>query len=151
VYIIYIMKNELLLKALEDEENDSLLDFTPQKIRQQILDILNDICENKKERKEYFEKLKDYRYIENINDLKYGSYLRWIPIKDVDSICLKKGGHYCHANITNSGNTIICKNVFNTFINFKMEECIVFQKLSEQEKVLLNVMSQLTYDNFSES
>jgi hypothetical protein len=138
------MDNELLLKALEDEENESLLDFTPKKIRQQIIDILDEICETEKERNEYFEKLKDYRYIENINDLKYGSYLRWIPIKDLDSICLKKGGHYCHTNITETGNYVICKNVFNTFQNFKIDECIVFQKLSDQEKVLLNVMSQLS-------
>jgi hypothetical protein len=38
---------------------------------------------------------------------------------------------------------ILYKNFYGKTYEFKMEECIIFQKLSYQEEVLLKVMDKL--------
>ena len=79
-----------LLKALDDESNDILLNFTTEKIIEMNLKILNELALTKKETDDMMRKLRDYIYVDEMNDLKYGSYIRWIPIEDPENINLSK-------------------------------------------------------------
>jgi hypothetical protein len=81
-----------------------------------------------------------------MNELKYGTYLRWITIKDPNNIYLTKGALFCELNITNNGVNILCKNIGTGSRHFqiKMDECLIFQKLTQQELVLLNALDHLS-------
>ena len=48
----------------------------------------------------------------------------------------------CDIKIEN-GVKIVCKNNINRFFEFKMDECLVFQKITDQEKVLLSALDYL--------
>ena len=77
-----------LLKALENESNESLLNLTTEKIKEVKLNILKELNLSKSDTLELLEKLNKYKYIDEMNELKYGSYIRWIPIEDLTKIYL---------------------------------------------------------------
>ena len=65
------MDVDKLLKALDDESNENLLNFTSKKMIEMNLKIINELQLERKEALELMKKLKGYRYIDELNDLKY--------------------------------------------------------------------------------
>lgn len=135
-----------LLKALDDETNENLFNFTTKKILEMNLQVLKELQLDRNETLIILKKLKEYRYVDEMNDLKYGTYLRWIPINDLENIHLTKGAVFCELKITDNGVFIVCKNFGYSTKHFqiKMDECLVFQKLTQQELVLLNALDHLS-------
>ena len=135
-----------LLKALDDDSNESLLNFTTKKITEMNLNILKELHLPKKETLELLNKLKEYKYIDEMNELKYGSYIRWIPIEDPDNIHLTKGALFCEMKITDNGVFCSCKNYgFPTrHFQISMDKNLIFQKLTDQELVLLSALDHLS-------
>ena len=140
------MDVDKLLKALDDESNENLFNFTSKKILEMNLQILKELELNKDETLELLKKLKGYKYVDEMNDLKYGTYLRWIPINNPENINLTKGAIFCELNITDNGIYIVCKNLGYSTKHFqiKMDECLIFQKLKSQEMVLLSALDHLS-------
>jgi hypothetical protein len=140
------MNVEKLLQALDDESNETLFNFTSEKIREMNLNILKELHLPKKETIDIYNKLKDYKYVDEISDLKYGTYLRWIPIEDVTNIHLTKGALFCETKITDDGVFCVCKNFGYPPRHFQlaMDKNLIFQKLTEQELVLLSALDHLS-------
>ena len=90
-----------LLKALDNDSNEQVLNFTTNKIRGMNLKILKELKLSKKDTLNIYNKLKDYKYIDEMNDLKYGTYLRWVPIEDPNNIYLTKGAIFCEMKMQN--------------------------------------------------
>jgi hypothetical protein len=134
-----------LLKALDDETNENLLNFTTEKMREMNLNILKELHLSKKDTLELLHKLNDYKYVDEMNDLKYGTYIRWIPIEDSSNIYLTKGAIFCELKITDNGVSCICKNYgFQTkHFQIEMDKNLIFQKLTTQELVLLSALDHL--------
>ena len=133
-----------LLKALDNEENEKLFNFTSEKLREMNFNVLKEIHLSKQVLVDYMDKLKIYKYIDEINELKYGTYLRWIPLTNPNDLPLKKGGILCDIKVTDSGIVIVCKGFANNHFQLKMDENLIFQKLSDQELVLLSALDHLS-------
>ena len=135
-----------LLKALDDETNETLLNFTTKKIKEMNLKVLKELHLSTSDTLELFEKLKSYKYVDEMNELKYGAYIRWIPIEDPTNISLSKGALFCEMKITNDGVFCICKNFGFTTRHFQisMDKTLIFQKLTDQELVLLSALDHLS-------
>ena len=71
-FIRYMDVNKLL-KALDDESNENLLNFTTKQIKEMNLKILKELHLSKNDTLELLNKLKDYKYVDEMNDLKYGT------------------------------------------------------------------------------
>jgi hypothetical protein len=106
-------------------------------------DILEQLNFKKKDLKLIQKKLKDYRFIDDIKEMHYGSYIRWISLKNPDNIRLTNGGIVCDMKEVNDDITIVCKNNMNRLFQIKMSENIIFQKISDQERILLHVLDYL--------
>lgn len=106
---------EKLLSALEDEENADLLELDMKKITEEKSDILNKLELPKKQQKDLLKKLKHYRYIDELPGMKYGSYIRWISLKNPENLRLTNGGIVCEMKVGDNGIVIVCKNNFNRF------------------------------------
>jgi len=134
-----------LLKALDDDSNEQLLNFTSKKITEMNLKIINELQLDRKEGLELMNKLKGYKYIDELNDLKYGTYVRWIPLHDPTNIYMTKGALFCEYKIKDDGVYLICKNIgfIAKHFQIKLDENLVFQKLTEQELVLLSALDHL--------
>lgn len=140
------MDVDKLLKALDDNSNEGLLDLNTTKIRQMNLDILKELHLSRDETLDMMNKLREYRYIDEMNDLKYGTYLRWIPINDPDNITLTKGAIFCEMKIVDDGVRLVCKTpgYYPKHFQIKLDENLIFQKLTTQELVLLNALDHLS-------
>ena len=135
-----------LLKALDDESNDTLMNFTTKKIKEMNLNILKELQLSKKETLDLFNKLKDYKYVDEMSDLKYGTFIRWIPIEDPTNIYLAKGALFCEMKIKDDGVFCVCKNYGFPPRHFQisMDKNLIFQKLTDQELVLLSALDHLS-------
>lgn len=132
-----------LMKALDNEENEKLLTMTTKKIVKMNYDIVKELHLGREKTLDYMKKLKGYKYVDEIEDLKYGAFIRWIPIIDPENIPLHYSGIICEIKITDDGVLIVCKNYMHRHYTFKMDECVLFQKLSNQELVLLSALDHL--------
>ncbi len=137
-----------LYKALDDESNENLLNFTSKKIIEMNLKIINELQLERNKALNIMHKLKGYKYVDELSDLKYGAYIRWIPIIDPNplNIELTKGALFCEIKIKEDGVYVICKNYgyFNKHFQIKLDENLVFQKLTDQELVLLSALDHLS-------
>ena len=135
-----------LLKALDDESNDTLMNFTTKTIREMTLKILKELHLPKQETIDIFNKLRDYKYVDEMNDLKYGTFIRWIPIEDPTNIHLTKGALFCEMKITDESVFCVCKNFGCPARHFRisMDKNLIFQKLTDQELVLLSALDHLS-------
>jgi len=137
------MDIDKLLKALDNEENSKFMNLTTKKINDMKLEILKELQLSHQKITEIMRKLKEYMYVDEMNELRYGAFIRWIPIKEPDNLHLTAGGLLCAINVTDDGVSLTCKNFAHKHYQIKMDECLVFQKLTAQEQVLLSAMDHL--------
>jgi hypothetical protein len=131
-----------LLKALDNDNNESIMELDLDKIQKMKHNILSELELSEDKYSSIMNSLREYKYIDEIPDLDYGHYIRWIPLKDPTNIKLTNGGILCDIKV-NDQVSLLCKNRTNRFFQIKLDECLVFQKLSEQEKIILNVIDYL--------
>jgi len=137
------MDIDKLLKALDNEENSKFMNLTTKKIHDMKLAILKELQLSQQDITEIMRKLKEYMYVDEMDELRYGAFIRWIPIKDPDNLHLTAGGLLCEINVTDDGVSLTCKNFAHKHYQIKMDECLIFQKLTAQEQVLLSAMDHL--------
>jgi hypothetical protein len=127
-----------------DTENyESLFSLSTNKILKMNYEMLLQLHLDKTTTLRYLKGLKDYRYVDEINDLKCGAYIKWIPLIDPTNIPLNFSGIICEIKIADDVVLIVCKNFMHRHYTFNMAECLIFQKLSAQEKVILMALDEL--------
>lgn len=140
-------KNELdmnkLTKALDNVNNDNIMNLTTRKLMELNLKILKELMLDKETLINYLRKLKGYKYVDEIGDLKHGAFIKWIRITDPNNLVLNQCGLICDIKITDDDVIIICKNFMHRHYTFKMDEVLIFQKLSDQEMVIISALDHL--------
>ncbi len=132
-----------LYNALENESNKSIVKLSTSKIQKLKNDILQKLQMERDQLKSMHKKLKRYRYCTSMADLQYGHYIRWIPLKDPTIVKLTNGGHITDIDITQNGITVTVKNNRNNFFKIRFDEVLIFQKISDQERIILKVLDIL--------
>ena len=130
------------INKILDEIDDKKL-ATSSEIKTIKNNVLQKMLFDRDELKHYHKLLTNYRYIDEIDELKYGSYIRWFNLKKHDSLKLLRGGFII--NITNKKGEIIilCKNGSNNLFSLKMNETIIFQKNTPQESILIKILDHV--------
>lgn len=136
------MDIEKLLHALDNENNEAIIDVDYAKISKDKNDILQQLHLPKEDLKKLHTQLKLYRHVYDLDHLRYGGYIRWISLKNSDpaNIKLTNGGIVCDMKAIKDDVHVVCKNRFNRLFQINMAEVILFQKLSEQEQVILKAL-----------
>ncbi len=137
------LDNEVLNKAINNENNSSLIHYTNKKIKAIKNDYLQKLQLSREELKDYHDKLKNYRYVDDLSDILYGRYIRWVNLKNPDNLKLTKGGIIIEIKILENGIHVVCKNARNQRFQIKIDECLIFQKLTQQEQILLSALDYL--------
>ena len=132
-----------LVKALDNTNNDSIMNLTTRKLMELNLKILKELMFDKETLINYLRKLKGYKYIDEIDELKHGAFIKWIPIIDPKNLPLNQCGMICDIKITDDGVIIVCKNFMHRHYTFKTDEVLIFQKLSNQEMVIISALDHL--------
>ena len=132
-----------LLHALNNEANESILDTTTYSIQAKKNDMLQKLQLPRSELKKMHTALKFYKYVDELPEINLGRYIRWIPLKNPDNIKLTRGGIICDIYTSNDDIEIKCKNNMNRLFTLKLNECFIFQKLTDQEQVILSAVNHL--------
>ena len=105
-------------------------------------------------------KLSDYRYVEELQDIHHGAFIRYIPLiakkggnnksnnddnngDESNEIQIKPGGFICDVKILGSGVQLLCRNHFRRMFQLKLDEVLLFQKLTKEEEIILSVFDYL--------
>ena len=131
-----------LLDSLDNEQNASIMKLNTKKIIDQKIDALYELNLPNEEITELLYKLNNYRLVDELPDIKEGSYIRWINLSNPNDLKLRLGGHVCDIIIEKSGIHIKCMKR-GRFFQIKLDQCIVFQKLSAQEEIILIALDHL--------
>jgi len=137
------MDIQKLLHALDNDNNEAIVDLNYEKIAKDKNDMLQQLKLPRNELTYLHKQLKSYRLVNDMNDLRFGSYVRWISLKNPEEIKLTNGGIVCDMKVINEDLHIKCKNKMNRIFQIKISEVILFQKLSEQEQIILKALKQL--------
>lgn len=125
-----------LEKILTNETNENITNLTFKEIDEKKREIIGELELSKTISKDLLKKLEDYRYIDEMPDLQIGRYIRWINLTNPDKIKLTNGGILCEIKIEDAV-ILVLKNSMNRFFQINMNENLVFQRLSEQERIIL--------------
>jgi hypothetical protein len=136
-----------LEKALDNTKNESIMNFTTKKITELNYKILQELNLDNETTIEYLKKLKDYKYVDELPELKHGGFIRWIPINDSNYLPLNSCGIVCDIKIADEGVFVTCKNFMHRHYNFKMDDVLIFQKLTTQEQIILRALDHLDEDD----
>jgi len=132
-----------VLNAVDNESNESIMKLNNRRIKQVKNDLFQKLHFSKADMKILHEKLKYYRFVDDTHDINYGRYIRWMNMNNEANLKLTNGGIICEILATENGTTLTCKNNLNRLFRIRMEECLIFQKITDQEKLLLSVMDYL--------
>jgi hypothetical protein len=134
----------LLEKAMENENNATVSTLNTRKMGAEKMRQLMQLELSQSVLSDYVYKLRDYRYVDDLNGLTHGAYIRWIDLKNPERICLARGAIICDIKIGQKGVSLLCKTQPNPAIfHVNMDEVLIFQRLSQQERVILSAMDYL--------
>lgn len=137
------MDKDEIINALENEKNENILYTNYANIKNEKNDILQRLQLERNQLKDIHKKLKYYKYIENPDELEFGHYIRWINLSNPENIKLTNGGIIIDMQVVNDMLYLTCKNNYNRVFRLNFNKCIVFQKLTNQENILLQIMDYL--------
>jgi len=131
--------SDSLDKALDNEKNAILLKLNSKEIVEMNKLMIQSLPKiTAKTVATHLKGLKGYRYVDEICDLKTNVYIKWIRFDN--PTVLTKGAISCSVKITDEGMLVMCKNFFGRFFYLNMNDCFVFQKITNEESVILSAM-----------
>jgi len=137
------MDIELLQQALENDANLNIINTNIQEIKRKKNEILQELGLKRDDLKSFHKKLNGYMYVDNLKDLKYGRNIRWVNLKKIEHIKITNGSILCDIKIHDKGIALVLKGYNHSFITLYLNENIVFQKINDEEKILLKAVDYL--------
>lgn len=128
---------EEIIQELDDK---NLLYLSSSKIKELKNNILQKMYLSRDELLHYHKVLKDYRFVDELDEIQIGKYVRWFNLANQENISLTNGGIVIDIKDGKEDILIVCKNNRNRIYTFRLNQCIVFQKLSTQEKILIKII-----------
>jgi hypothetical protein len=125
-----------VLKAVENTKHDFLDNKTLDSISQEKMEVIQSLETPKKIKKEYFDKLAEYMFVDEIHELQRGKYIRWI--RKINPGVITNGGILVDIKFLDKGTYIVIKPPsMPRFIQYKFDDCFTFQKLGYEEQLIL--------------
>jgi hypothetical protein len=128
---------DALLEKIETAhylEDKGILD-----ISKEVFDAICELNLEKEVAVDYCERLTGYRLVDRICDLRNGILLRWI--KRVNG-SLTNGGLLVNVKMDTKGVQLLCKNNMHRFFCVRFDDCLIFQKLTMEEQLVLSAFSK---------
>ena len=126
-----------IVKELDDK---NLLYMTSGKIKELKNNILQKLYFNREELLHYHKVLNEYIYIDELDEVKLGSYIRWFNLKNIEKLKLTKGGIVVNLKQGKEDILIVCKNAMGRFFSVQLNKNVIFKKMSNLFNKVLNLI-----------
>lgn len=139
-----------ILSAMNKTENNTIANMTMKKITARRHEILSSLNLSTEKMEEFERKLSMYRVIENPYDLKHNQLIRWIPLRSLETRpYLTLGGTLFRVreNQEEGVHIVTIRNVKRFVFNIRFELNVMFQRLSQEELLILRAVEYVENDN----
>jgi hypothetical protein len=95
-----------LLENIDDEQSSYLASLEPEQLRTERLNSLKSLELTEEELMEWMIKLERYRFVDELQKLQMGHYIRWVPLQRIEQgykPYLTRGGFICGIYIEDTG------------------------------------------------
>jgi hypothetical protein len=132
-----------ILSAMTKTENSTIANMTLKKIAARRHEVLSTMNLTPEKMAEFERKLQMYRVIETPDELKHNQLIRWIPLRSLETrpyITLGGCLFRVRYNEEDSLHIVTIRNVKRFVFNIKFELNAVFQRLSQEELLILHAV-----------
>jgi hypothetical protein len=137
---------EDLLDSIDNEKSEYLENKTLKSVTHDVFVAVNRLNISTEKKEEFCRKLTGYLHVDEIRDIRKGRYIRWVREDSHDT--LARGSTVVNVKFVNDGTNIVCKNNYQTFIQIKFDQSVIFQKLTTEENLILMLNDYLeTHEN----
>jgi len=81
--------------------------------------------------------------VDDLCDLHLGKHIRWIKLPISEQSSLTNGGIATEIKFLEGGSYVVCKNNYNQFMQYKLDNALTFQILTEEEQCILLLNNEL--------
>lgn len=125
----------LLHHAIDNDNNESIASLTYDIIEKRKMKILKELPNTLILK----EKLKEYRHVDELPEFRLGCFIRWINLSNPAK--LMNGGILLKIDVETNGTILRCKNKY--MFSVRVDDCFIFQKITQQEHVILSVIDYI--------
>ena len=139
-----------ILSAMTKTENSTIAKMTLRKIAARRHEILSSMNLTTDKMEEFERKLHMYRVIEDPYELKHNQLIRWIPLRSLETrpyVTLGGCLFRVRYNEEESLHVVTIRNVKRFVFNIKFELNAVFQRLSQEELLILRAVEYVETDD----
>jgi hypothetical protein len=136
----------MILSAMNRTENNTIANTSKREIDAKRHEILSSLHLTPEKLAEFERKLSMYRVIENPYDLKHCQLIRWIPLRSLEARpYLTLGGTLfkVQENKEDGTHLVTIRNIKRFIFNIRFESNIMFQRLSQEELLILSVVEYI--------
>lgn len=130
-------------EIVQELDNKNLLHLNSSKIKEMKNNILQKLYLSREELLKYHKVLSKYRYVDEMDEIKIGSYIRWFNLKNIEKLKLTNGGILIDVQPGIDDINLICKNNRNRFFTLSLNKSIVFQRINYQEELLIKIVDYI--------
>jgi hypothetical protein len=138
-----------ILSAMNKAENNTIANMTMKKITARRHEILSSLNLTTEKMEEFERKLHMYRVIENPWDLKHNQLIRWIPLRSLEVrpyVTLGGTLFRVRENTEEKMHIVTMRNIKKFVYNIRFELNVVFQRLSQEELLILRAVEYVEDD-----
>jgi len=139
--------SNLLNEAVVNEENENITSHTYASLEKCKRDIIAELFGCPDEQASILVKLEDYRHVDELPEFRPGCHVRWIRTTDGSTARLTNGGFLLDVSLRENGVHIRCRNGCNRIFQIRIDDVFVFQKLTDQERVILSMIDIINGDH----
>ena len=139
-----------ILSAMNKAENNTIANMTLKKITARRHEILSSLNLTSEKMEEFERKLHMYRVIENPYDLKHNQLIRWIPLRSLETrpyVTLGGTLFRVRENTEEKVHVVTIRNIKKFVFNIRFELNVVFQRLSQEELMILRAVEYVEDDD----
>ena len=139
-----------ILSAMNKAENNTIANMTLKKIIARRHEILSSLNLTPEKMEEFERKLHMYRVIENPYDLKHNQMIRWIPLRSLETrpyVTLGGTLFRVRENTEEKVHVVTIRNIKKFVFNIRFELNVVFQRLSQEELMILRAVEYVEDDD----
>ena len=139
-----------ILSAMNKTENNTIANTTLKKIHARRHEIFASMNLAPEKLAEFERKLHMYRVIENPYDLKHNQLIRWIPLRSLEArpyVTLGGTLFRVRENIEEKMHIVTIRNIKRFVFNIRFELNVVFQRLSNEELMILRAVEYIENDD----
>lgn len=135
--------NDEIQHMLNEMDEKKLTYLNSSIIKDAKNNILQKMGFERNELKHYHKVLKNYRFVDELDELSLGHHIRWFNLTKLNNMKLYNGAILTNIEYINNQVYLLCKSYKNKIFTIKMDKIILFQKFYDQELLMIQILDYI--------